>query len=109
MKRTFHIALCCLLFSIGTAKAQKKSVNRTKSTSTEDELPVMYQFETNYAEAQLKSREALLVKIRALDTLQISEKKRLRLIKALYKDLNSEKFQKTILAEAQFEDDDYED
>ena len=105
MKSIIHFAFSCLLFTTIDAYAQSSSDENIKSIK-EDQQPVMFQFEPDYASAQLKRREALLEKIKALDTLNISEKKRIRLIKALYKDLNSDKFQKTILVETQFEDDD---
>lgn len=91
------MVLCCFLFSAVLLQAQTSPKNKT--LSAEDEQPIMFQFEPNYASAQLKKREALVEKIKAIDTLQISEKKRLRLIKALYKDSNSLKFQKTILVD----------
>lgn len=108
MKFVFSIAFCCLLFSGVKVLAQTASSPQHKPNEIKEDAPVMFQFEPDYAAAQLKNREALLKKIRALDTLNISEKKRLRLIKALYKDLNSQKVQKAILVETQFEDD-YED
>ncbi|MDO1511149.1 hypothetical protein Q2T41_00545 [Maribacter confluentis] len=107
MKTLYRFAFCCLLFSVATVHAQTDSLQKKSSWSVEEDGPIMYQFEPNYAAVQLKRRMALLQKIRALDTLDISEKKRLRLIKALYKDLNSEKVQKTILADTQFEEEEF--
>lgn len=111
MKRLFYFTFFGYLFSIAVAHSQNSESTKAKVAIEENE-PIMLQFEPNYASAQLKRREALLLKIKALDTLNISEKKRIRLIKSLYKDLNSEKFQKTIGLETQFKDvadeDDYQ-
>ncbi|MGC1514968.1 MAG: hypothetical protein WA810_05280 [Maribacter sp.] len=105
MNPFFRLALCgCFLTGLGI-NAQVASPETPLPQAVEDDQPMMYQFEPNYVSAREVHREALLEKIKALDTLPISDKKRLRLIKSLYKDLNSEKFQKTIMANTQFEDE----
>lgn len=105
MKTIFCMACCCF-FATATVGYGQTSDTQKKSLFPEDEdLPIMYQFEPNYMATKTERREALLEKIHALDTLPISEKKRLKLIKALYKDLNSEKFNKTMLANTHFEDE----
>jgi len=65
----------------------------------------MLKFEPDYAAEQLKRRNAILEKRRMIDTMDISEKRKLRLIKELYRDLNSKRVQKALLAETKFEDE----
>ncbi|WP_405382328.1 hypothetical protein [Maribacter sp. LLG6340-A2] len=103
MKFLYRLSFCYVLLYCVALQAQTDTTQQV--SPAEEEVPIMFQFEPNYAAAQMKRRTALLQKIRALDTLNISEKKRLRLIKALYKDLNSEKVKKTILADTQYEDE----
>lgn len=105
MKTIFRLALSSILFfTIGVHAQTSKKSPKTTLINEEEELPIMFQFEPNYLVVKSLQRKTLLQKIKALDTLPISEKKRLRLIKALYKDLNSEKVEKAILVHTRFED-----
>lgn len=103
MKIIIRLVLFTLLFFTVQTQAQT-SIKSSKTTAMEEEeeLPMMFKFEPNYLAEKSLKREMLLEKIMALDTLTISEKKRLRLIKALYKDLSSEKFEKAILVNTRF-------
>ncbi|MFX0556936.1 hypothetical protein ACOCEA_09060 [Maribacter sp. CXY002] len=113
MKKLVFAALgCSFILGLNSLKAQSAQNEITKTVAQigeEEEGPIMYQFEPDYVSAKTERRNSLRAKIRALDTLPISERKRLKLVKALYRDLNSEKFEKTILANTQFEDDEMDD
>ena len=54
-------------------------------------------------------RAALQEKIRGLDTLDISDRKRQRLIKALYKESRNFNFKKSVLVNTEFEEEEFED
>jgi len=83
-------------------------VTQTNRTVEEEEGPIMFQFEPNYETATMLQRAALLEKIKALDTLPISERKRLRMIKQLYKESRSIKFEKLVLVTTDFAEDEFE-
>lgn len=111
MKKLFFLSLCgaCMIGHGLTAqtKIQDSSITKkkTKRAVEEDEGPIMLKFEPDYAAEQLKRRNAILEKRRMIDTMDISEKRKLRLIKELYRDLNSKRVQKALLAETKFEDE----
>ena len=111
MKKVLFVSFCITAMvgqSLTAQTAGKDSLStkqRMKALVEEDKGPMMLKFEPDYAAEQLKRRNAILAKRRIIDTMDISEKKRLRLIRALYKDVNSKRLQKAMLAETKFEDD----
>ena len=111
MKKLFFLSLCaaCMMGHGLYAQTETSDSNSTKKNKTtiteEDEGPIMLKFEPDYVAEQLKRRNAILEKRRMIDTMDISEKKKLRLIKELYRDLNSKRLQKVLLAETKFEDE----
>lgn len=111
MKKLFFLYLCMAgMASHGLTaqtKIQDSSITKKKTIRAveEDEGPIMLKFEPDYVAEQLKRRNAILEKRRMIDTMDISEKRKLRLIKELYRDLNSKRVQKALLAETKFEDE----
>lgn len=97
---------CIGLNGLTAQEVKQDSVVHTKPIAfEEDEGLIMLKFEPDFVSARVKRRNAILEKRRMIDTLDISDKKKLRLIKELYKDLNSKRLQKALLAETKFEDD----
>lgn len=86
--------------------SQNVEFKKAKVATAEDES-IMFQFEPNYETTRVQHREILLKRIKALDSLPISDKKRLRMIKEIYRNSHTDKFQKAMLVNAKFEDDDY--
>jgi len=94
--KKFSILWFCCFFACYTF-AQKKTTETNENLNDDDiEIPIMYQFDPEFEVRKQQKREDLQAKIAILDTLPISLKKRERLIKALYKDLNSAKFDKVL-------------
>jgi len=108
MKIYMRLAICCTFFCTAISYSQTKDSTTTKPNE-EDEGPVMFQFEPNYETAVMLQREALKQKIRGLDTLNISDRKRQRMIKALYKESRNLNFKKSVLVNTEFEEEDFED
>lgn len=108
MKSFMRLAICCTFFCTTLSYAQSKDSTTTKPNE-EDEGPVMFQFEPNYETAVMLQREALKQKIKGLDTLNISDRKRQRMIKALYKESRTVDFKRSVLVNTEFEEEEYED
>ncbi|MDF4202883.1 hypothetical protein PXD56_07950 [Maribacter sp. SA7] len=108
MKIFMRLAICCTFFCTAMSYAQSNDSTTTKPNE-EDEGPVMFQFEPNYETAVMLQRVALREKIKGLDTLDISDRKRQRMIKALYKESRNFDFKKSVLVNTEFEEEDYED
>lgn len=108
MKLFMRLAICCTFFCTGMLYSQQNN-NPASKTTEEDEGPIMFQFEPNYETAVMLQRAALKQKIKALDTLEISDRKRQRLIKALYKESRNINFEKSVLVNTEFEEEEFED
>ncbi|MDB4292867.1 hypothetical protein N9954_05615 [Maribacter sp.] len=99
---------CFLAFGCQHLQAQqqdKKTTPTTKQISEEEEEgPSMYKFEPDFlAKAQAKkARIALARKI--LDTLDIPERRKRKLLKDLYKNGVTDRLSKSVLADIKFED-----
>ncbi len=102
-----RLAIGCAFLFTGMLYSQKNDSTSLKP-NTEDEGPVMFHFEPNYETTAMLQREALKQKIKALDTLNISDRKRQRLIKALYKESRTINFKKSVLVNTEFEEEAYE-
>lgn len=101
-----RLAFCCTFFCTAIQYAQSSNSSITK-LNDEDEGPIMFQFEPNYETAVMLQRKALKHKIKALDTLDISNRKRQRLIKTLYKESRSFNFKNSVLANTEFEEEEF--
>ncbi|SIQ62133.1 hypothetical protein SAMN05421797_102255 [Maribacter ulvicola] len=88
--------------------SQKNHAVHTK-TGEENEGPVMFQFEPDYETAVQLQREALKQKIRGLDTLDISDRKRRRMIKVLYKASGKVNLKKSVEVDTKFGKEESED
>jgi len=84
---------------------QTQKTDNTKVLETEEIELAMLKFEPNYTENSAQKRQLFLRKRMQVDSMQISDRKKQKLIKALYKDLNSTAFEKALLADQYFEDD----
>jgi len=87
--------------------AQEKPIENAAKTSTavaEEEGTLMLRFEPDVA-SKIEERKTEIAKTRQIiDSLQISERRRLKLIKDLYKNGVSKRLKKALLVEAKFED-----
>lgn len=101
-----------LLIYIGTymattteAVAQAKPQMEAKLAAEENEEPLIFKFDPNYEKEKEARRKEIMVMTALIDTLDISENKRRKLIRDLYMNEESRRLKKIILATTEFEED----
>jgi len=77
---------------------------KTDSVDRETEGPLMYKFEPNFLGAEEQRKKDIKFARAIIDTLTISERKRRKLLKNLYKNGVSERLTSTWLVDSKFED-----
>lgn len=102
------IALC---FSLGITQmnAQEKTTTKSKTkkvkaTLEEDEGPLMFKFEPSYTSAEGKRKQEILHNKAMVDSLDISDRKRKKLMKAVYSSDFSKHLSKIVTVDTKFED-----
>ena len=106
MRRTLIIFLLFLLaLTLHKVTAQEKPQKEAIEKAEEEEEPVIFKFEPEYLDA-MAAREAEIRRRKAIiDTLDISEAKRRRLLRDLYRDKETKLLSKYLLADTRFEDE----
>jgi len=120
MKKILIVSVygCFLLFGCQLLQAQQteeKTVPPTTKELTvaekialaeeEEKGPSMYKFEPDFIAATDAKKARIEMARKILDTMDISERKKRKLLKDLYKSGISDRLSKTILADVKFEDD----
>lgn len=107
MKSTAFLLVFIILAAIGTKNlnAQEQKTSQSKIDSLEDDDgPIVFKFEPDYL-SKNEQRKAEIARVRKIiDTLDISDKKRLKLVKDLYKVGGTRRLNKALLVETKFED-----
>jgi len=109
MKKTLLLSFFgCLLFccshTLQAQQQEQKENPNIKTVAEEEEGPAMFKFEPNFL-ATAEQRKARIDHARKiLDTLDISERRRRKLLKDLYKNGVSERLSKTLYADTKYED-----
>ena len=106
MKKVLLLLFCIGLFALSTNEllAQQKPQKEAKLQSEEEEGPMLFKFEPDYLPAQEARRKEILLMRTMIDSLDISENKRQKLIRELYKNNGSRKLNKILLANNKFEE-----
>lgn len=109
MKRNVVLLAGILICAIGVPEgfAQTGTPVQTGKISDsleEDEGPIMFKFEPDYLTAIEKRREEIAKTKSIIDTLDISENKRRKLLRDLYRNGLSKRLSKVLLATTEFED-----
>ena len=106
-KFLFPTVLCFILVT-WAMNAQQTSPQVTPQTAKaiieEEDGPILTKFEPDFQESNKERMAEIRRKRSILDTLDISERKRRRLLKDLYKNRISERLSKALLADTEFED-----
>lgn len=107
MKKIPFLLLCLGLYILGTNQvlAQEKPQLEAKLQLAEEEGPKLYKFEPDYEESNDARRKEILLMRSLIDSLDLSEGKRQKLIRDLYRNKGSKKLQKILLANNQFEEE----
>lgn len=85
------------------AQESPKNVAAPKATE-EEEGPIMFKFEPDFVYQNERRKAEIALTRSIIDTLDISERKRLKLLRDLYKNGVSKRLQKAILVENTYED-----
>ncbi len=110
MKRIPILFGCMVLFFVGTISMSGQSISQNKdkidakNAEEEEEGPIIYKFEPNYVSSTERRREEMAQTRRILDTLDISENKRRKLLRDLYKNGLTKRLSKALIADNKFED-----
>lgn len=100
--------LCCLLCILGfsaVASGQGYEKNTIDSLAMDDDVALVLRFEPELDITANKKRALFKRERLHIDTMHITEKKKERLLRKLYKDIHSGKFQKSILTTTTFENE----
>jgi len=101
-------AVLCFPLAIWSINAQKASAQDTPQITAniieEEEGPLLTKFEPGFQESNEERMAEIRRKRSILDTLDISERKRRRLLRDLYKNKDTERLTKILLADTEFED-----
>jgi len=98
----FCMGLCTL--SINDLIAQQRPQKETKLQIEEEEGPMLFKFEPDYLAAEEARREEILLMRTLIDSMDISEGKRQKLIRDLYRNKDSKRLNKILLANNKFEE-----
>ncbi len=106
MKKSIPVFLCAGIFALGTLSmtAQETSNKVKESRIEEEEGPLMYKFEPDFIAANEKHSKEIAMTRKLLENLDISDNKRRRLLRDLYKNEPSKRLQKALVADIKFED-----
>ncbi len=91
-------------------EVKKNNENKTQSSvEEEDEGPSMFRFEPDFLDTKQKRREEMARTRSIIDTLKISDARRRKLLRDLYKNGVTKRLSKILVAETKFEDTASED
>jgi hypothetical protein len=85
--------------------AQEKPQKIARMEAEEEEGPLVLKFEPDFLASEEASRAEMERIKQIIDTLDISENKRLKLIRDLYRNKESKRLSKILVADTEFEDD----
>ena len=105
-KITFIFFSICfsMLYSISVTGQNTEKQSTAQKIVEEEEGPIMFKFEPDYINKNKKKKAEIAFTRSIIDTLDISERKRLKLIRDLYKNGISKRLQKAVLVENTYED-----
>ena len=105
MKKLLRTALFMgFLLMAKTSYAQYTPQKEAKLQAEAEEGPKLFKFEPDYLSAEEARRKEILLMRAMIDSLDISESKRQKLIRELYKNNGSRKLNKILLANNKFEE-----
>lgn len=106
MKKDLLLVFCIGLCALSTTNllAQQKPQKETELETEEEEGPMLFKFEPDYLAAEEARREEILLMRARIDSMDISEGKRQKLIRDLYRNKDSKRLAKILLANNKFEE-----
>ncbi|MFK7813899.1 MAG: hypothetical protein AB8B59_15495 [Maribacter sp.] len=107
MKKSTLAFLCtcfCFLFAISAIAQNSEKKTESSKTIDDEEGPIMFKFEPDFVSKNEKRKTEIAITRRIIDTLNVSDRKRIKLLRDLYKNGVSKRLQKALLVENTFED-----
>ncbi len=101
MKKVILLFLCTGIYftAIDKLAAQNKPQKDLIEKEAEEEAPLIFKFEPDYSEAAVQERNEFLAKRAIIDTMDIPETRRTKLIRDLYMNKDSKRLAKVLLAD----------
>ena len=105
MKNLPSILLYMAIFAAGAMTAQETSKKvQDPMMEEEEEGPLMYKFEPDFITTNEKRSKEIAMTRNLIENMDISDNKRRRLLRDLYKNEPSKRLQKVLVADVKFED-----
>ncbi len=96
--------LCTTTTASGQDTPTKVETTKKSSLEEEEEGPSMFKFEPDFLDSKAKRREEMARTRSIIDTLNISDARRKKLLRDLYKNGLTKRLSKILVAETQFEE-----
>ena len=104
--RAFLCASFCLFITVSGVAQDSSSKTDSTMVVEEEAGPIVFKFEPDFT-SENEKRKAKIAETRSIiDTLSISDRRRVKLLRDLYKNGVSRRLEKAILADNHFEDND---
>lgn len=107
MKKTPRVLLytcVCMLFVLSMEAQDSPKKNKETVVLEEDEGPIMFKFEPDFQLKNDKRKSEIALTKNIIDSLAVSDRKRLKLLRDLYKNGVSKRLKRALLAENTYED-----
>lgn len=104
MKRTLQYLLVTGCFTVGTMVLPAQERPQFDAKLEAESTPLILSYVPDYESAEQQEREALEEKIARIDSMEISETRRYKLVRDLYRNRNSKRLNKALMAKNAFED-----
>ncbi len=96
--------ISCILGFMTTSVAQVQQMDSISRMLPEEDAPLVLKFEPNINITANRKRSLFKIERRFIDTMQVSERKKQRLLRNLYRDIHAGTFNKTLITNTVFED-----
>lgn len=93
-----------MLFACSSFSQETIKKKDTSQVTEAEDGPIMFRFEPDFMDQNEKRKEEIAKTRSIIDTLKVSERKRLKLLRDLYKNGVSRRLQKALLVENTFEE-----
>lgn len=106
MKKIPLLLLCAGMYFFGANDliAQQTPQKQAKLQEDEEEGPALFKFEPDYLASEEARRKEILLMRTLIDSMDISEGKRQKLVRDLYRNKDSKRLTKILLANNKFEE-----
>ncbi len=105
-KRSLLVILIFLftIHTVSMSAQQNNSIQNQNASIKEEDKPLMQKFEPNYLKINQERKEEIALHRKIIDTLDLSERMRTKLLKDLYKKEPTNRLKKVLFATTKFED-----